>query len=165
MTSVDALYQIVRVKTKSSDWVTPTPKDLVHFFGPVLGGNKYTSNDEATLESDGSKILCAGRVVWGDRLIYLECLYHPSTSLFTDVESWEDETVSAKDRADRVETVGVSMQNAVCRGEQTGRVLTADEDVRDDNGSSFLVIHVNKGLSGSTRLYCKRMMKRRGGLC
>ena len=56
-----------------------------------------------------------------------------------------------------MKSVGVTMQDAIFSEEETGGEMVEDEDMRDDGGNPFMVLHVNKGLGGSVRLYCKKV--------
>lgn len=69
------------------------------------------------------------------------------------------------DKADRVNSVGITMQDAiVVSGGGKGDQLMENDDMRDDNGNPFMVLHVNRGLGGSARLYCKKVPRSQIGL-
>ena len=185
-TIVDVTYQIVLIKpTNNRDWLMPSPSDRVQITGPVgsRGGNAAKCNEggivEVDVESgqrqgegdDGFEIPCAARLTWGDRSIHLRCSYYPSVSLFTDprgraddetVVVWADDDDDDDDEADEVRSVGITMQDAIFPEEddEDEMAVDQDEDVRDDNGNAFMILHVNKGLAGvSARLYCKKVTK------
>lgn len=121
------------------------------------------SGDEDA-EDDNYGISCLFHLAWGDNSVRLTCLYYPSSSLFTDFGRCIDETANAVDEAGHVRSVNVTMQDTVFNMIETGGEMTEDEDVRDDDGNPFLVLHVNEGLAESTRLYCKRVTDRQNGL-
>ena len=137
----------------------PSPSDLVQITGPVSWHDTTISDDEkaAAEEDDRLEIPCAAHVTWGDRSIHLNCLYHLSAALFTDVGECTDATPNMTNKADPVNSVGITMQNAILSGKGKGGEMTEDEDTRDDNGNPFMVLHVNKGLGASARLYCKKV--------
>ncbi len=160
MISVDVTYQIVSIKFTNSHWVTPFPTDHIQITGPISRDDNHISDNEAALEDDDFGISCAAYLVWGDRSINLTCVYFPSASLFIDFRECEDETTNATARADCAESVGVSMRDARVCGEDIVGAMTVDEDMRDDNGTPFLVLHVNVELHGAARLYGKRVEDR-----
>lgn len=165
-TSVDVTYQIVRIKPSNTDWLTPKPSDLIQIIGPVSGGNTPKADDEdaAAAENDGFVIPCAARLNWDGKSIHLKCLYYPSASIFTGFGECADETANAADEAERAQSVSVTMQDAISREDETGGEMVEDENVRDDDGNPFMVLHVNRGLAGSARLYCKKVMHSHNGL-
>ena len=136
MTSVDITYQIVSIKLTNSDWVAPFSTDHIHITGPIPKDNIDMSDNEAPSEDENFEIPCAAYLVWGDRSIKLTCLYYPSFSLFTDFRECED-------------------------GEGIVGAMTEDQDMEDDNGTPFLVLHAKAGLCGPARLYGKRVVHRR----
>ena len=154
---MDVTYQVVRIKPTETDWLTPNPSDLIQIIGPMSGGSTPVPDNEEAAEDDGLEIPCAARLTWGDKSIYLTCLYYPSASLFTGFRGCADNTVDAADEAEPVKSVGVTMQDAIFSEEETGGEMVEDEDMRDDGGNPFMVLHVNKGLGGSARLYCKKV--------
>ncbi|CAD6566040.1 MAG: hypothetical protein ASARMPREDX12_007516 [Alectoria sarmentosa] len=156
-TSVDVTYQVVRIKPTETDWLTPNPSDLIQIIGPVSGASTPVPDNEEAAEDDGFEIQCAARLTWGDKSIYLTCLYYPSASLFMGFRGCADKTVNAVDEAEPVKSVGVTMQDAIFSEEETEGEMVEDEDMRDDGGNPFMVLHVNKGLGGSVRLYCKKV--------
>ncbi len=158
MTSVDVTYQIVSIKFTNSHWVTPFPTDHIQIAGPISRDSNHISNNEAASEDDDFEIPCSAYLVWGDRSINLTCLHYPSASLFIDFRECEDETANATDRANRAESVGFSMRDARVCGEDIAGAMTVDEDMRDDNGTPFLVLHVDVELCGAARLYGKRVV-------
>lgn len=156
--SVDVTYHIVRIKPAKAGWLSPNSSALVQIIGPVPKGNtSVCDNEEAAAEEVGFEIPCAARVTWHDRSIRLKCLYYPSVSLFTGFEEYADETVNAAGDAECVKSVSVTMQDTIFGEEGTGNKMVKDVDMRDDNGNPFMVLHVNKGLAGSARLYCKKL--------
>ena len=167
-TSVDATYQIVRIKPAKAGWLTSNPSDLVHIKGPLSEGNTSICDFEEEAEDNGFKIPC---VAWRDRLIHLTCLYNPSASIFTDFGGYADETVNTADEAEPIKSLTVKMQKAIFGEESTGEKRVEDEDMRDDGGNPFMVLHVNKGFIGvnkgfigSARLYCKKFADSQDGL-
>lgn len=166
LTSVDVTYQVVRIKPTSKDWLTPSPSDIIQIIGPVSRVNTPISDDEEAAEDDGFGVPCAAHLSWGNKSIHLTCLYYPSASLFMDFGGCIDETANAADEAERVRSVSVTMQDVIFGKEETGGEVVEDEDVRDDDGNPFMVLHVNEGLgaSGSARLYCKKVPDRQNGL-
>ena len=58
-------------------------------------------------------------------------------------------------REDVVRSVPVSVQETIFV-----MTMTMDEDMKDDNGTPFLVLHVYERRYGSARLYCKRAVER-----
>lgn len=52
------------------------------------------------------------------------------------------------------------VEGAIFHGGETESAMTLGEDKRDDNGIPFLVLHVQEGLGGSARLYCKKVYSR-----
>lgn len=133
------------------------------------GGAAAAAAAEGNDDKGFEMIPCAAHLTWGDRSVYLECLYHSSAALFTVAGKCADETadVVADRRADRVSSVGITMQDAIVvvggggKGNEEG---LENDDVRDDNGNPFMVLHVNKGLGGSARLYCKKVPHSQIGL-
>ena len=159
----------------------PRPSDLVQIRGPVFRGDSAVFDDEeaaaavaaeeeAEEEEEGVfEIPCAAHLTRGDRSIHLNCLYYSSSAtLFTDNRECADETVKMADETDRVSSVGITMQDVIFCAEESGdnkeTVEGEGEDVRDDNGNAFLVLHVNRGLGASARLYCKKIPNSRNGL-
>lgn len=112
----------------------------------------------------GFEIPCAAHLTWGDRSVHLECLYHAPAAHFTVAGKCADETADVADKADRVNSVGITMQDAIVRKEGKGDKGLENDDMRDDNGNPFMVLHVNKGLGGSARLYCKKVLHSQIGL-
>lgn len=167
-------YRIVGIKRPAhADWLTPRPSDLVQITGPVAttavcdGGGGGGGGAAAEGNDEGFGIPCAAHLSWGDRSVHLECLYHSPAALFTVAGKCADETADAADGADRVDSVGITMQDAIVvsgGGEGDEGVEDDDDDVRDDNGNPFMVLHVNRGLGGSARLYCKKVPQSRIGL-
>ena len=84
-------------------------------------------------------------------------MYHPSAGLITDVGKCADETDRIADEADRVNSVGITMQDVLSSKRENQDEMEEDEDMRDDNGNPFMVLHVNQRLGGSARLYCKKV--------
>ncbi|CAF9930232.1 hypothetical protein IMSHALPRED_008123 [Imshaugia aleurites] len=153
VTSIDFIYQIVQIKPTGSDWVTPSPTDHIQITCRVPRDKpQEPDDDEEACEDEDSAIPCAACLVWGGRSINLTCLYLPAALLFTDFEGCRDETANGTDRRDRVESLGFGLE--------TGGGTVLDEDMRDDNGTPFLVLHVIGELHGSARLYCKRVLNR-----
>lgn len=69
------------------------------------------------------------------------------------------------DEAYRVSSVGITMQDAIfSEEEREEEIVEGGEDVRDDNGNPFLVLHVNRGLGAAARLYCKKLPSSQNGL-
>ena len=160
-TRVDVTYQIVRIKPANIDWLIPSPSDLVQIIGAVPRGHATESDDEAAAadeEDDAFEIPCAAHLTWGASSIYLTCLYYPSASRFTV----PGECAHMADKTDSVKSVGITMQDTIFREEE--REDEVAEDMRDDNGNPFMVLHVNKGIAGSARLYCKKITASRNGL-
>ena len=160
MTSVDVTYQVVAIKLTNSDWVAPFPTDHIQITGPISRGNNHKSDNEAASEYDDFEISCTAYLLWGDGSINLTCLHYPSASLFIEFRECEDETANLTGRADRAESVDVSMRDAKVCGEDIVGAMTVDEDMRDDNGTPFLVLHVNVEFYGAARLYGKRVVDR-----
>lgn len=164
-TSVNVTYRVVGIKSINSDWLTPKPSDLIQITGSLAGVNTPISDGEdAAAEEDPVEIPCEARLTWGKISIHLTCLYYPSAPLFTDFGECKDETVDGADEAERLKSVSVTMQSAICSGEEMGGEMAEDEDVRDDDGNPLLVLHVNEGLDGSARLYCKKVTDGQNGL-
>ena len=160
--NVDLTYRIVSIKPANTDWLTPSPSDLVQITGPVFKRNTTVSHAEETAAEaeDGFQIPCAAHLTWDDRSVSLKCLYHSSAGILTDVGDCADETVDKANEADRVNSVAITMQDAIfCKG-KLGNVTVKEEDMRDDNGNPFMVLHVNIGLGRSVRLYCKKVSYR-----
>ncbi len=160
-TRVDVTYQIVRIKPTNTDWLIASPSDLVQIMGAVSRGHATKSDDEAAAadeEDDAFEIPCAAHLAWGASSIYLTCLYYPSASHFTA----SGECAHMADKADSVKSVGITMQDTIIRKEEREDEIA--EDMRDDNGNPFMVLHVNKGIAGSARLYCKKITASRNGL-
>ena len=158
-------YQIVRVKPANTDWLTPSPSDLVQIVGPVSKGDGTISDDEeaATEVDDGIEVPCEAHLTWGERWISLTCLYDSSAALFTRVAGCADGAGNVADEAGGVKSVAITMQDAIFREEEAEDEMVEDEDMRDDNGNPFMVLHVNRGLDGSTRLYCKKVTDGQNG--
>ena len=115
-------------------------------------------------EDDGFVIPCAAHLTWGDRSIHVTCSYYPSASLFLNSEECAYETLGLVDKPDDVKSVGVTMQEAIFPKEESQGEMGEDGDMRDDNGNAFMILHVNKGLNGSARLYCKKVTNSQNGL-
>lgn len=117
-------------------------------------------------DDDCFEIPCAAHLTWGGRSIYLNCLYYSSSAtLFADIGDCSDKTAKMADEAYRVSSVGITMQDAIFSEKETEEeIVEGGEDVRDDNGNPFLVLHVNRGLGASARLYCKRLPSSQNGL-
>ena len=141
----------------------PNPSDFVQITGPVSRG----STEEAAVgeeEEDRFRIPCAAHLSWGDRSISLECLYHSPAAIFTNAGECADETVNEADKADRANGVSITMQDAIFRKGKTEDETVEEEDMRDDNGNPFMVLHVNNWLGKSARLYCKKVCDSQIGL-
>lgn len=155
-------YRIICIKPTNTDWLTPRSSDAVQITGPVSKNSTdiYDDEEAAAKEdgNDGFEIPCSAHLTWGDRSIDLECRYYPSFSLFTDVGECADKTADMADEADRVKSVSLTMQDAIFSEKKREHdEIVNDEDMRDDHGNPFLVLHVNRGVCGSTRLYCKKV--------
>ena len=144
----------------------PSHSDFVQITGPVSRGSAVSDAEEAAVEEeeeeeeeeeDGFRIPCAARLSWGDRSVSLECLYHSPAAIFTDAGVCADETVIMADKADRVNGVSITMQDAIFGKGKTEDETVEEEDMRDDNGNPFMVLHVNNWLGRSARLYCKKV--------
>ena len=164
---MDALYRIVRIKPTNRDWLMPSPSDFVQITGPVSRGSTVVSDAEvaaAEEEEDGFRIPCAAHLSWGDRSVSLECLYHSPAAIFTHARKCADETVNVADEADWVNGVSITMQDAIFSQGKTEDETVEGEDMRDDNGNPFMVLHVNNWLGRSARLYCKKVSHSQIGL-
>ena len=150
----------------------PGPSDIVQIIGPVSRSNAAISGDEEAAEEeddddDRFEIACAAHLTWGGRSIYLNCLYYSSSAtLFADSGECVDKTAKMADEPDRVSSVGITMQNIIFSAEERAvdEMVEGGEDVRDDNGNPFLVLHVNRGLGASARLYCKKIPNSRNAV-
>ena len=164
---MDALYRIVRIKPTNRDWLMPSPSDCVQITGPVSRGSTAVSDaEEAAVEEeeDGFRIPCAARLSWGGRSVSLECLYHSPAAIFTDAGECADETAIMADKEDRVNGVSITMQDAIFGKGKTEDETVEEQDMRDDNGNPFMVLHVNNWLGRSARLYCKKISHSQIGL-
>ena len=136
----------------------PSPSDFVQITGPVSRGSTAVSDaEEAAVEEDGFRIPCAAHLFWSDRSVSLECLYHSPAAIFTDAGECADEMVNVADKAGRVNGVSITMQDAIFGKGKTEDETLEGQDVRDDNGNPFMVLHVNNWLGRSARLYCKKV--------
>ena len=142
----------------------PSPSDFVQITGPVSKGSTAISDAEEEEEEDSFRIPCAAHLSCGDRSVSLECLYHSPAAIFTDVGQCADETVHVADEADRVNGVSITMQDAIFSQGKTEDETVEEEDMRDDNGNPFMVLHVNDWLGKSARLYCKKVSHSQTGL-
>ena len=151
----------------------PGPSDIVQIIGPVSRSNAAISGDEEAAEEedddddDRFEIACAAHLTWGGRSIYLNCLYYSSSAtLFADIGECAEKTAKMADEPDGVSSVGITMQNIIFSAEERAvdEMVEGGEDVRDDNGNPFLVLHVNRGLGASARLYCKKISNSRNAL-
>ena len=163
---MDALYRIVGIKPTNRDWLMPSPSDFVQITGPVARGSTAVADVEEAAaeeeeEEDGFRIPCAAHLSWGDRSVSLECLYHSPAAIFTRARKCADETVN---EMDGVNGVSITMQNAIFSQGRTVDETAEEEDMRDDNGNPFMVLHVNNWLGRSARLYCKKVSHSQIGL-
>ena len=166
---MDALYRIVRIKPTNRDWLTPSPSDFVQITGPISKGDTAASaaetatakEEEEKEQEDEFRIPCAAHLSWGDRSVSLECLYHSPAAIFTHARERADGTVNvAAGQADRVKGVSITMQDAIFAHGRTGdETVEGEEDMRDDNGNPFMVLHVKNWLGRSARLYCKKVCR------
>ena len=141
----------------------PSPSDFVQITGPVSRGSDAVSDaeEEEEEEEDGFRIPCAAHFSWGDWSVSLSCLYHSPTAIFTDAGECADARV---DVADRANGVSITMQDAIFSQGKTEDETVGEEDMRDDNGNPFMVLHVNNWLGRSARLYCKKVSHSQIGL-
>ena len=146
----------------------PSPSDFVQITGPVSRGSTVVSDAEVAAaeeeeeeeeEKDGFRIPCAVHLSWGDRSVSLECLYHSPAAIFTHAKKCADETVNMATEADWVNGVSITMQDAIFSQGKTEDETVEGEDMRDDNGNPFMVLHVNVNNwpGRSARLYCKKV--------
>lgn len=145
----------------------PSPSDFVRITGPISRGSTAISDaKEAAVEEDEDRfrIPCTAHLSWGNRSVSLECLYHSPAAIFTDVGECTDEIVNVADKADRVNGVSITMQDAIFSQGKTEGEKVGEEDMRDDNGNPFMVMHVNNWLGRSARLYCKKVPHSQTGL-
>ena len=145
----------------------PSPSDFVQITGPVsraVSDAEEAAAAEEEEEEDGLRIRCAAHFSWGDWSVSLSCLYHSPTAIFTDAGECADATVNAADKADRANGVSITMQDAIFSQEKTADETVGEEDMRDDNGNPFMVLHVNNWLGRSARLYCKKVFHSQIGL-
>ena len=159
---MDALYRIVGIKPTNRDWLMPSPSDFVQITGPVARGSTAVADAQEAAaeeeeEEDGFQIPCAAHLSWGDRSVSLECLYHSPAAIFTRARECADETVNVADKMDGVNGVSITMQNAIFSQGKTEDETAEEEDMRDDNGNPFMVLHVSNWLGRSARLYCKKV--------
>ena len=164
---VDALYRIVRIKPTNRDWLMPSPSDFVQITGPVSRGSIAISDAEEVVvegEEDHFRIPCVAHLSWGDWSVSLECLYQSPAAIFTDAGECADETANVADKVDRANGVSITMQEAIFRQGKMEDETVEEEDMRDDNGNPFMVLHVKNWLGRSARLYCKKVSHSQIGL-